>query len=100
MDATTISLIIVAVICIAAFLIYRGKIKIGLTDAIGNKLELEGSNESKSSSTGVNIQRAKAGRDIKAMSKTGSGVNLNKVEADQDIIATSEHPSEASGPKA
>jgi len=96
MDATTISLIILAVICIAAFFLYRSKIKLKL----GSKLELEGSNEPGSAPAGVNIQDAKAGRNINAASKTGSAVNLNKVEAGQDIIATSENPSGTPDPKA
>jgi hypothetical protein len=100
MDATPLVLVaILAVVCIAAFFIYRQQVKVKLKGPLGTNFELEAANQSGPAAPRVVIEDAKAGGGIRAEDKTGGGANIRRAEAAGDITATSESPGAAAHPK-
>jgi hypothetical protein len=90
MDTTVVLVIIVlALVAIAAFVVFQHRAKVNLTGPFGTSLSVDGSNDPKPA---VKISNADAGRDIKATDKTGRGAEIDQAKARGSITATSTPP--------
>ena len=91
MDKTTALVIgfgILALAFIAFFAVFRSKGKGKIKGPFGMGMEVEGSNETRSS-PGVQIKNASAGGNLRATDATGRGVNAKNVNAQGDVEISS-----------
>lgn len=92
MDKLTASLIgvaILAALILGFFFVFRGKGKFSIRTPFGvAKAEGENPPPPKAVAGGVRIKGAEAGRDLNAQSTGEGGVDLEKVKAKRDIKAT------------
>ena len=86
-SAAIVGLVILALVAVAAFAVYGGRMKLKLKGLFGTALELDGSNPPAQQTPGVRIEDADAGGKIEATDGTGRGADLKKVRAKGDIVA-------------
>jgi membrane-bound ClpP family serine protease len=90
MDKTTaalIGLVILALVFIAFFAVFRNRGKGKIKGPFGMGIDVEGSNESQSKA-GVTVEDAQADGSIRAKDGTGQGVAAKKIKAGGDIELT------------
>ncbi len=102
MDKTSIIIIaVLGLITIAAFLLFRSRVRVEFGGPLGVKLKVDASNVTSQSKGGVVIEDAASRRGgVRAEDKTGGGVSLRKIKAEKDIIASSTPAEKLSDPKA
>jgi hypothetical protein len=102
MDTTAIVVIaILALIVVAAFVVFRQRTSVRIKGPLGSGLELDASNNPPRITPGVKIEGAKSrSGGLLAEDKTGRGAEVNQVDVKDDILVTSAPPGENLDPKA
>jgi hypothetical protein len=95
MTAVIIALVILALVFVAFFTVFRSRGKGRIKGPFGMGVDVEGANEP-DSPVGVRVKDARAGGDLRAHDATGRGVDAQKVRAAGDIELGSK--SEGAGP--
>ena len=103
---TLIALVIVlfVLVLIAAFALYRSRVKARITGPFGTGVDLDASNDPPPSSEpgrpGIEASRLKAGRgNVEVVTQRGKDMKVDDVEAGQDISIRDEQVSPDPDPK-
>jgi hypothetical protein len=104
MDATRFAEIaivaIFAVICIVAFLIYRGRAKVWLKGPLKTSLNLDASNNAPEPAEGARIEssRSRTGG-AAAEDYTGKGASIKRTKVERDLKAVARNPEKTNDAK-
>ena len=101
MDTTAIVVIaILALIVIAAFLVFRQRARVEIKGPLGTGLKLDASNDLPPLTPGVKVEAAKSrAGGLLAEDNTGRGADVKQVEVQDDILVSSTPPKKDPDPK-